>query len=698
MSRRAVCRFALVLGLLALVVGGVFLLARTRNMGGTGEAIPRDEAETADEPAHLAGRPSGEAPGETFGMPATANHASGEAAAGAVRVELPVRVETDRADAAVLMFAFGPTRFADSEEGEYVRAKRSGPGPFRLDVTDIVRQILDRGPRPEIVLKVFSPGHVGVRVHVALPLPEDLLAGRAHLDPVTLVLRPVATVSGHVFGPDGHPRWGATVLLYPMTPEGPEPNPVAEWVSDKEGAFTLAAAWTGRHLLVASWHDCVVETEETTERPLPASVVVDLEVGRDLGDLELRLRASQVIRGTVRVNGKAVRFATVDWRPAGNAYPLRDRWDDRFGTDPDLYLLDGCVHWGRDPVSTDHQGRFEILGPSAITYRIHVDDVVGAHLHHMSKEKAEVEVTPPAGDLVFDLRLGKLVLLVRFDGQPVLLEDQVHLTDRGMHPELGDDVCWGTWFGETDATGRIEVGLTPAHRYGVVVQEPGYEQWWKEFDAPLAGETLTLDIDLVRERPKPRVVVVLEGEGVETLKKASFGFYSPDVDPMSRTPWPLRSAKPEDRRYVLEGLIAGPYRLHVRPGRDWFDVPGDWLETEVDVEIPASGEVEVTVPVKRGGRLLIEATDVDGRYLECPCTLRNPSGEALQTYFFVRRERGGGIYSHDLPGSGPVWVDRTLPAGTYEITLEPEGYAREVRTVEIQQGRPTTLRVTLRRP
>lgn len=70
----------------------------------------------------------------------------------------------------------------------------------------------------------------------------------------------------------------------------------------------------------------------------------------------------------------------------------------------------------------------------------------------------------------------------------------------------------------------------------------------------------------------------------------------------------------------------------------------------------------------------------------------------LPTYFVVATENGSRILSHELPGEGPAWVDRTLPPGTYEVTLEPEGYAREARTVEIRVGAPTTLRVTLRRP
>ena len=134
--------------------------------------------------------------------------------------------------------------------------------------------------------------------------------------------------------------------------------------SDAEGRFTLATAHAGRHLLVASWLD-FDEAYEITARPLPASAVVDLDVGAEVQGLELRLRPSSVIRGHVRVDGQAAVGATVEWRLVGEPRPLRDTQDSRYERGTTLWYLDGSVHWAREGVETDARGRFEIVGASS---------------------------------------------------------------------------------------------------------------------------------------------------------------------------------------------------------------------------------------------------------------------------------------------------------------------------------------------
>ena len=683
-------RQALLLGLLLLVATGVLLLTRGDEETGTGDTVTRNADEAAAAPARLEGRPD-EAPSAPAETPVTSE--SSEVAA--VRVEIRGAVRIADPDASVQIWAWRPTSRLESLDHPGTATRREGPGAYRLDVTDLVQFMQERGQQAEITVRPLADGYVGTRVQVALPALDDLLAGRATIDPVDLVLERAALVSGHVVGEGGEPVDGAEVALFLLTPDGPEPEAVADWASDAEGRFNLAVARSGRYLLTASWL-ALDETGRMTARPLPASTVVDLVVGETREDIELRLRTSYAIRGTVRVDDRPAAGARVDWHLGGDARPLRDRGDSRFGYSW-LWYVDGSVHWARDPVKTDARGGFEILGASTAPYRVFVDSVAGAHLHRMSKEKAEVAVTPPA-EVTLSLTLARLVLHLPRDGRPGVPEGGVRLSATGMHPELPDEVCWNTSVHEWDAGGRIEVGVTPGHTYVVVVEEPGYEPWWKQLEAPSAGETIRLTAELERERTKPRLVAVLEGEGAEDLALVTFGFYEPDVDPRSRTPWPIRAATPVEGRFLVEDLIPGPHRVHVRPGRGWYDVPGDWLEAVFEVDIPATGEVEVTVPLARGGRLLIEVTDVDGRHLACPCTIRGPDGVAIETYFVVFGEDTGGVISGELPGIGPAWVNRTLAAGTYEVTLEPEGYAREVRTVEVRVGAPTTLRVTLRKP
>lgn len=679
---------ALLAGALCLVAAGVLLWTRVADDDGADGAVVHDRQDEAHAPVRLEGRP-GAVPVETADREqAEPPRSSRVVLRGTIRVADPA--------VTVTVHAWIRTARFESVDHPGLGTKRVGPGSFELDVTELIEFLRVRKRRPELFVRPMAPGHVGVRMQLPLPPSDELLRGNAAIEPVDLVLAPAATVFGRVYGPDDRPLASADVALFPLTPNGPETEAVADGASDEGGRFSLAARHAGRHLLVASW--LALDGNDLAQRPLPASVVVDLTVGEESKEIDLHLRPSLTVRGRVRVDGKPVDRATVDWRLAGDATPLRDSFDSHFQSDAWLWYQDGTVHWARDPVETDAQGHFEILGASGVPYHLFVEGVPGAHIHQMAKEKAEVEVTPPAATVRLDLHLARLVLHARLDGKPLQLLDKVHVADVGMHPDLPDEVCWGNHFAEADVDGRLEVGLTPGHTYVVDLREPGYETWWKNLVAPAAGETLTLVAELERERPKPRLVVVLEGEGASELALATFGFYESDVDPATRSPYPIRAVTPQDGRFVVEDLVPGPHVMHVIPGRGWYDVPTDWMRAIAAVEIPQTGEVEVRVPVTRGGRLLLEVSDLDGRFPECPCSIRGPSGETLAAQFIVETDADGFVLSNELPGIGPAWVVRALEPGTYEVVLEPEGYAREVRTIEVRRGAAATLRVTLRRP
>ena len=53
--------------------------------------------------------------------------------------------------------------------------------------------------------------------------------------------------------------------------------------------------------------------------------------------------------------------------------------------------------------------------------------------------------------------------------------------------------------------------------------------------------------------------------------------------------------------------------------------------------------------------------------------------------------------SNTLPGLGPCEVEPVLVPGAYRIRIALEGYVPEERQVAIEAGKPTSVRVTLRR-
>ena len=223
---------------------------------------------------------------------------------------------------------------------------------------------------------------------------------------------------------------------------------------------------------------------------------------------------------------------------------------------------------------------------------------------------------------MIDLRLARLRVLAQADGAPaptsgVQVSALGRLETLGEVPEgLGEDarVCWDTHLGvDTDKGGVLEVALSPGREYGIVIDDPRYEQYWQLVPAPGAGETLEHIARLEPRKPKPRMVVVLETPEGDVPTKAGFGFYAQQERPDGSTPFPVRNVAAENGRFLLDDLIPGRFRMHVRAGREWGDRPGDWAEAVADVEVPASGEVHRRIEITRGGRLQLDVVDTEGR-------------------------------------------------------------------------------------
>jgi hypothetical protein len=658
--------------------------------------MPTVDARGPADGAHLIGAGRGPTPadraGQADGDPDTAVSHVTRAVYWSGSVSVAGTHETVRFDPPAKVTAYEHTTVFSSRFGHPVDVELTQTGHFRIDVTPLL-EAMPGEHTGAAWIHVQHDGYMTAARKFPLPPPVDLLGGRAAMPEVDLVLQPAGRVCGRVLDADGSPREGASVRLHRMTPDGCEERPADEASTGDGGAFTLRFAIDGRYLLVATWRHYEGPRMRTVQSRAPASLLVDLVRGVARAPVELRLRPGLSVRGRIRIDGEAAAWASVTWQLAGE-YARLLLWKDGTGSD-ELAWMDGQVHWAQGEVNPIEDGTFEIHGLSPCAYRVRVDALRGVALHARCTRQVEREIVPPERDLLFDVRPARVLVTARWPGGS-LKGLTFDLMAVGMAPELAESVVWGHTAAVADSRGRAHVALLPDCSWYLTVNDPGFEHAFALVRSPGAGETTEVTLDLTAARPRARLVVTLDGAGADWIERAAFGFYDPGVDPMSRTPHPIRLAKPESGRYVLDGLHPGRYRLHVRPGREWYGAPATWLEAVAEVEIPEVGEAAVRIYVMRGGRVHLELTDPEGRHLEAQCTVLDTAGNPVPTEFRGEDIGGGSVLSRRLPGTGPCWIQQALAPGRYTLRFEREGHEPVERTVRIEAGATATVQAVMR--
>jgi hypothetical protein len=143
-------------------------------------------------------------------------------------------------------------------------------------------------------------------------------------------------------------------------------------------------------------------------------------------------------------------------------------------------------------------------------------------------------------------------------------------------------------------------------------------------------------------------------------------------------------------------MVVRPGR-HWQPDWTWDGDAGTWLDETVDVDVPATGAVQVEVTARPGGRLRIAARDARGEFLPAQCEIRDARGAVVKHYIATRRGRSGGHSMGEgaLGGDAPSDVAEALPPGRYRVTLSLDGFEEKSVDALVEAGRTCVLDVTL---
>ncbi|MHC4730850.1 MAG: carboxypeptidase-like regulatory domain-containing protein, partial [Planctomycetota bacterium] len=542
----------------------------------------------------------------------------------------------------------------------------------QIDGGSVTRIVAEQAPFSIPVAKLIADERtreLEVRVDHADCLP---VRHRVKLTPsakkvvpeVDIGLLPAAIVTGRVVDTADGAAAGANVAVFRADADGaPEEGPVDSARTDDKGRYRLRAGRTGPYLVTA----------EATGF-LPAHGSVDLTVGHEVEAASLVLRRGLAITGRITINGRAPSAAVHGFallRSGGRLLSwLLLGWKDG--------RLVRCTTTGR----CDPNGDFRIAGLVPGSYEVSAKDLQGAHPDLGQAPGRPVrEVEAPADGIHIDLPVSRLRILVLADGAPAIRSGVLVTGRSSMH--LG-----------TDAQGRVDLAVSPGASYEVQVWRAEFKPLKKRLEAPPAGRSREIILDLERERPLGTVLVRFEpGDGVDPDSlpaEAGFGFFKAESKAANPGQW--RDPIAKNGVFRLQGLTPGRHRLVVRPGVTWHKGLSYWRPAETWVDIPDGDEVAVTIRIERGGLIRIVARAPDGAPVRGPCTVRDDRGRNVPVVF---QSDGGTVQSSSWIDDGPTDVGPAFPPGTYTVELSPAGYRSATRHVRVEAGRTTDVALAL---
>jgi hypothetical protein len=519
----------------------------------------------------------------------------------------------------------------------------------------------------DLVLDADDPLYLPVRQVIPVADVQGGVPAEATFTAELDLVRAAIAV-GRVLSPDSTPVAGADVFALAQDKAG-ELGP-AEYAerSDAQGWFRLRVPRDGRYAVVATsgiGRDAEPAAAAVI-RLRPAATIVTLRRGVEARVPDLVMRAGASLTGHVvgRCGEPMAHVKMRASRIAGDASegdPLTARFEP-----------------AGSGAQTAADGAFCITGLVPGLYRLALSGhAVNAVRTTTGSEHEALTVRAPARDLELGTHLVALTLEVTAAGTTV----------SGAMIDVNGD---GRPDGSTGADGT-------AH----ALVEPGAHLDWRVTRSGFAPAIATFDVPW--EGPCPRVAVTLgrrQASGVLALRLWSAGEIVPARAWLLLTPGAtgpaLDRCVPVERGVVeLDDLEPGRYQLRVRPGADAAGSSGFFAEESLEVEVPRSGRVEPTVPIRAAGRLDARAVDELGRGLPARACLRDHDGRLVPVRWTRRLGNAWDFSPDELWDAGNATADPPLPAGTYHLELSLGGYTSKKVSVTIADSSTAAIRIVM---
>jgi hypothetical protein len=148
---------------------------------------------------------------------------------------------------------------------------------------------------------------------------------------------------------------------------------------------------------------------------------------------------------------------------------------------------------------------------------------------------------------------------------------------------------------------------------------------------------------------------------------------------------------------LVAGVPVGRWIARVRP-REWRTAT--WFDVEADVDVLEGHTSELGLSTTRGGRIELVLAAAGGGPDE-PTAVKvrvvDLYGAPIDSLDVVHRSLESGGVQYSSPRLGERGTSELLPAGTWVLAVEAEGWAPVERTVHVPAGETVPVEVELRR-
>lgn len=351
----------------------------------------------------------------------------------------------------------------------------------------------------------------------------------------------------------------------------------------------------------------------------------------------------------------------------------------------------GHFAWSNARTETAADGSYEFSGLDAGPHTLRIRTVRQRNVAIDVSKVQPLHALAPDPKADFDVPAARLELSFKTSSAPLCcVEVQIEAGDRQFTRR-------------TDENGQIAMMIQPALAYPVTAGRGGYTTMHTQLHGLIDGERSAHTIEL--EPQKVLATVIVDDQETAGGPSGVFTFHprfpaQGNVD-FTRTV----TRDPESKKFKIEGVPSGPWRLTLRGGQMLqpavMDVQNPttplYLNCDADtvVDVPASGSVDVTMSVVTRGYARVNARNALGQVLDVRPRMFDGDGDELEVVLTRGRDQAApwGIQANASERTNFVYS--TLCGGPVDLLLARDGFEDAKVRIVLQPGQITPVDVTM---